>query len=215
MPSVIAHEILSQLRAEHVEGEVLLYDGVTYYKPYQTIVVDGEQIQGWRSMHDREQLLSRIFEEHDCAHTFLDVGCNLAYFVHLFRNRFTHVCGVDGDFQCVSLGRRLYPELDIRLVNLNERRLTQTFSKPFEAISALSMIAYIKNKRQFISDLFALTTKLVVIEGHAMDIGKRLDMAYERILKEQDWDVRRLDIRTDAAGGLLRSPGRPVWLCLK
>lgn len=211
-------EILQSIPSQ--EGLKIVYDGVTYNRPYQNFFYEGQEIKGLREMKDRFALLKGISEETP-AKKYLDVGCNMGYFVRRFSESFEEVNGVDYDAFYNSFAKMVYPQLSnvFKLADLNASRLTSMFSvDSFDFITSLSMIEYIDNKQVFLSDLFSLLKQggICVIEGHSMDINLGHDETYEKLIRQQPWKVERLSVRTDNG---LNAPhnamGRPVWLCRK
>ena len=210
------HELLSSLQGDRVEYRRFHYDGKEYFFPYQNIQIEGVEFKGLRDMNDRAKLFTELFDKYECRESYLDVGCNLAYFPRLFSTRFAKVMGIDYDEYYVNMDHKLYPELDIVQHDLNRMRLTERFTEPFQAITALSMIEYINDRLTFVQDLYAITGKLCIIEGHSMDIHDGLDIQYENLIKSQPWKVERLEQLTDAGiNAPPQSKGRPIWICTK
>lgn len=216
-------DILSSFDASHVEGRTYIYRGSQYFIPYQTIMLQAEGdenitlISGLREMFDREKLLRSIFDQLKVkGKSYLDVGCNLAYFPCVFRDKFKKTAGIDGDVYYVNLAKRLYPDLQITFLDLNRQSLKTLPDAPFEVVTALSMIEYVHDRQSFVSDLFSITEKVCIVEGHSMDIPDGKDTYYEDLLKKEAWHVKRMPILTDAGiNAPSQSPGRPLWVCTK
>lgn len=214
MPSV--HEILSKMEGDKVEYRRMTYENTSYFIPYQTIYVNGTEVAGLRTMDDRKELLEKQFKKYKCKKNYLDVGCNLGYFLHTFNGYFDEVAGIDYDIYYVNLVKDIYPELNVSRLDLNQQRLVDRFKEPFDVITSLSMIEYVNDKKTFVDDLYTLAEKLVIVEGHSMDIINGNDKIYEGLLKAKDWKVTRLKKLTDpGVNAPPESKGRPIWTCFK
>lgn len=208
-------QFLSQLNPDRVEQHRINYKGQVFARPYQTVFINGEEIPGLREMKQRFALFKSIFDENKVNYTsYLDVGCNLSYFPRQFSQFFGDVTGVEYDSYYINLVRQLYPQLNVIQNDLNQKRLSQLFNRKFECITALSMIEYIHDKHSFVKDLYDLSEKVVIVEGHSLDINNGNDNHYEAILRTQPWSVTRIPTLTD--NGINAPPeakGRPVWVC--
>ena len=151
--------------------------------------------------------------------SYLDVGSNMGIFVRYFSDNFEKVTGVEMEEYYITICKYLYPEISASFVqnNLNFARLTDIFiDEKFDVITALSMIEYIDKKEEFVSDLFALTRNICIVEGHSEDINLGYDIAYENLLKAKDWNVERLEEMTDVGTNApANTIGRPIWICTK
>ncbi len=209
-------QFLSQLNPDRVEQHRFIYKGQSYPRPYQTVFINGEEIAGLREMTSRFTLLKSIMTSNDVKFTsYLDIGCNLSYFPYQFSELFQESTGVEYDTYYVNLARQLYPNLNIIQNDLNQTRLSQLFpSQKFECITSLSMFEYIHDKYALTKDLYDLSTNLVIVEGHSLDINSGRDNQYETILKSQPWTVTRLETLTDnGINAPVEAKGRPVWVC--
>lgn len=219
--NVDPHEFLDRCEANRVEHRTIDFEGHQYAMPYSTIQIGDDKLQGLRENEERIDLLRGIIEEHaDYPSSHLDVGSNLGVFVESLKDMFDTSTGVDADPYYIGQCEFLYPDSDsnFKLMDLNQNRLTDEFQMGFDVITSLSMLEYIKDKDEFVSDLFWLTEQVCIVEGHSEDIIKGYDKTYEELLQSQDWDVKRLEEVTDVG---INAPlatvktGRPVWVCVK
>ena len=211
-------EFLSQLNPDRVEQHRFLYQGRSYPVPYQTVFINGEEIAGLREMKSRFDLLKGIMDENSVKYTdYLDIGCNLSYFPYQFSKLYKNATGVEYDSYYINLARQLYPHLNLIQNDLNQKRLKDLFpGQTFECITSLSMFEYVSDKRALTEDLYNLSTNLVIVEGHSLDINSGRDNQYEAILKSQPWTVTRLETLTDnGINAPAEAKGRPVWVCKK
>lgn len=213
-------EILSMFPSRLVEGRTFIYNGNTYYMPYETIFINGEKIDGLRKNIDRSELFDKILSEKKIDYdSHLDVGSNLGFFVQHFSKKFKINYGVElEEFYTNMCNNILYPDLNGRFINnnLNYKPLSEIFKQKFNLITALSMIEYIDNKQKFVDELYNLTQQVCIVEGHSEDITKKLDITYEKLLLSKDWEVERYPVLTDPGINAPQgSPGRPLWICTK
>lgn len=224
--SLSIEEILSSLPSQ--EGLQIEYKGKKYFRPYQTFTYKGQTFEGLRKMTDRVEIFERILNENSVERdSYLDIGCNLGYFVRHFSKSFSNVIGVDYNYQYTWFAKTVYEELKERNIfvnaDLNKQRLSNTVSPAnpkdgFNFITALSMIEYINDKDAFLSDIFDLLKVggVCIFEGHSLDINNGNDKIYEEHIRKQKWQVTRMPFLTDIG---LNAPkeaiGRPMWVCVK
>lgn len=222
LSNVNIHEFLSRCDGAKVEFRRTSYEGKEYYIPYSTVKINNTLIKGLRENEERIELLTSIIENNvNEKSTYLDVGSNLGVFVRTFSFIFDNAYGVDYESYYINQAKFLYDDIkdNFQQADLNQIRLINIFpGKKFDTITALSMIEYIHNKKQFVGDLFDLTRGICIVEGHSEDIKLGHDKTYENILKSFDWTVTRLEQTTDVG---INAPvdtfkyGRPLWLCKK
>jgi 2-polyprenyl-3-methyl-5-hydroxy-6-metoxy-1,4-benzoquinol methylase len=215
--NMTTEQFLSRLLEDRVQGYHFNYMGKRYALPYQTIIVNGEQISGLRETTKRFELFKKIFEENNVEYkSYLDVACNFSYFLNRFSDHFEKTTGVEYDYYYIELVKELYPNLNVIHNDVNITRLSKLFTEKFEVITALSMIEYINDKKAFVEDLYDLSEKIVIVEGHTMDSNNGNDKIYDSILRTMPWNVVRLPPCTD--NGINAPPealGRPLWICKK
>jgi len=221
LSNVDIEEFLSKCKRERVEGRTIVYNGKSYAIPYSTIKIGDVKISGLRENGQRIELFEKSIIEHtQNRKTYLDVGCNLGVFVRSFQDLFEEVSGIDYDDYYIQQCKFLYPDIkeNFKIYDLNKERITELSEDNYDVITALSMIEYVQNKEQFVSDLYDSTNELCIIEGHSEDINKGLDFTYQEIIQSFPWQVQRLQETTDAginAPSNTQATGRPVWLCKK
>lgn len=198
-------------------GFTFKYQGQTYNKPYETLMLDGHEIQGLRENKVRLPLLDSIITEYTSHRdSYLDIGSNLGTVPNHFRKSFREVFGVEGDGHYMNLAKQIYPGLGIMHMNLNQVRLTHVIRRKFDVITALSMIEYIIGKKEFVQDLYDLTQYVCIVEGHSEDIHRGTDKEYEALLKTQPWTViRRPELTDPGINAPSHSVGRPLWVMVK
>lgn len=209
------HSFLKKL--PHCDSRFFSYDGVTYPMPYQTITVHGVQFPGLRHIADRVQLFDTIMSQYATNFdSYLDIGCNLGAFVNNYASKFKNVIGIEADSTVFSLATELHGPRFIH-ANVNNQPLRTMFTKPFDVITALSMIEYVTDKRAFIKDLYDLTGTICIVEGHSADIVPlKRDVIYDQLLREQPWTViRRPELTEAGSNAPSDSIGRPLWVCIK
>jgi hypothetical protein len=190
----------------------------SFNMPYETLTIDGQEIQGLRENKFRLSLLDSILNEHQVhRHSLLDIGSNLGTTLAYFRPSFKEVYGLEGDMVFFRLCLQLYPDLPIYPCKIQKLSSLKTIARrTFSAVFALSMIEYVPDKFQFASDLFEITQKICIVEGHSEDIHKGVDRVYEEILKDLPWTVtRRPELTDPGLNAPKHSRGRPVWTCVK
>jgi hypothetical protein len=214
-------EFLKICKPERVEGRTLVYNGREYAIPYSTIKVQDILLPGLRENEKRLELFENIILENTSTRsTYLDIGCNLGVFVKSFNHLFEAVLGIDYDEYYIGQCRFLYPEMRdaFKVVDLNKNRIPEVIDRQVDVITALSMVEYIEDKKQFISDIYESVRELCIIEGHSEDIVKGYDIEYEKIIMSFPWKVTRLEETTDVGVNApvnTRPFGRPVWVCIK
>jgi len=201
------------------EYHTIDYKGKKYWMPYVTFEINGETIPGLRKGKERAILLESIMREYKIKFkTYLDVGCNMGYFVFYFSKKFKEVDGLDFSIGYLNFARTVYKEIADRFHynDLNKISLSSwTNGRKFEVVTALSIIEYINDKSNFVKDLYDITERLCIVEGHSEDEIKGLNIFYENLLKEQPWEVIRRPERTDAGINAPTKIGRLLWVCLK
>lgn len=210
------------------EGLTITHNGRSYFRPYQTFEFNGETFEGLREMKDRKALfqaqISKYLPTPEDRKAYLDVGCNMGYFVRAFTSEFEETVGVDYNPYYTWFAKTVTPKgLNATFHNydINSRGLASFFGTgQFDMITSLSMIEYITNKEQFVKDIFDLLRPggLCIFEGHSMDINLGHDKKYETLIRgaSEDWTVERLDTLTDnGINAPSTAMGRPVWVCLK
>ena len=221
LSNVEIEDFLSRCKRERVEGRTTVYNGKTYAIPYSTVKIREVKISGLRENEERIKLFrNKITENTKKRKSYLDVGCNLGVFVRSFEDLFEEVSGIDYDEYYIGQCRFLYEDIAdrFRRFDLNQERIVSLSTEGYDVITALSMIEYVNDQSQFVSDLHDMTNELCIIEGHSEDINKGLDIKYENIIKSFSWSVERLKETTDVG---INAPvntiatGRPVWICRK
>ncbi len=238
------HEFLSKCKGEAVEQLQFQFEGRTYFRPYASVILGGKKIRGLREIFNRFDLFEKIMDENDVDFkSYLDIGCNMGVFVEYFGRRFQRAHGIEKDQYYLGLQKFLYGDdprttfswdeliedmkrtgtssdqdssIRFHKIDINDGDWRQEFPRNVEVITALSMIEYISDREQFVKDLYDLTGKICIVEGHSMDMNDGLDSGYEELLKSQPWTVER---RTELTDNGLNAPatakGRPVWVCKK
>lgn len=215
-------EVLSLLRGDLVEGHTFKYGKQTFFRPYQTIVVNEEKINGLREDEERAELFKKIILDSKCElNSYLDIACNLGFFVNYFSSVFKKVCGIDMEDLYIKIHKLIYKKENMRFIhaNLNKMKLKYAVSpdKEYDVVTALSMIEYIDNKKEFIDFLFNMTKYICIIEGHTMDKNLGHDEFYDQLIRSVTWKkVERFDNITDAGiNAPTNNLGRPLWICYK
>lgn len=212
-------EILSLFPSHLVENRTIEYNGNTYFQPYESIYINGELINGLRKNTDRAKIFDDILSHSNITiNSHLDVGSNLGFFVHHFSSKVQRSCGVELEKFYVQMCNILYPELKNVFIqnDINQKNLRNLLTDKFDLVTSLSMIEYINDKKTFVEDLFNLTNKICIVEGHSEDIQKGLDKEYESLLLTQNWQVFRYPFLTDPGiNAPSSSKGRPLWICTK
>lgn len=208
------HQALRQL-PDYSDGLRYNLDGKDYPRPYQTIIVEGKLIRGLRICLDRQDLFEALFKQFGIVKgTYLDIGCQLGFFVKQMSFIFSEVLGIDCSESYINSCKLLYPELKDSFV-LQTADDLRTVPKA-DVITALSMIEYVLDKEKFVKELFEHTNQMCIIEGHAPDIEKNIDYYWEMEIRKQPWQqVIRFEGLTEAGMNASYSKGRPIWICLK
>tara|TARA_R110001592_G_scaffold215613_2_gene469001 strand:+ start:5888 stop:6562 length:675 start_codon:yes stop_codon:yes gene_type:complete len=221
LSNVKPEDFLLRCKGGFVENRKMIYKGVEYNIPYSTVTVGGERLEGLRENFKRFELYERLISEHTTGrNSYLDVGCNLGVFVRNFSDMFNSVTGVDYESYYIDQAKFLFEDLSDSFIlnDINATPLTSFLSEPFDVITSNSMFEYISDKERFANHLCSLTKEMCIVEGHSEDIHLGHDVKYEKILKEQDWDVTRINETTDVginAPEHTKNDGRPVWICKK
>ena len=215
LSNVSVPEYLTKL--QQFENFQIEFEGSTYPMPYSTMVIQDHKLQGLRENEERLVLFDKIIDEYvDDKNSYLDVGSNQGVFVRHFNDQFENVAGVEASPYYIDLCRFLYSDMDVFThADLNQQPLSSLFSEPVDVITSLSMIEYIHDKKAFVEDLYNLTGKICIVEGHSEDFAKNLDHVYEGFLTSQDWTVVRRPEVTDPGLNAPPSAGRPLWVCIK
>lgn len=214
-------ELLQTLPSQ--DGLQIEYKGKLYYRPYQTFEFKGETFEGLREMTKRKELFIDLINKHVVQKdSYLDIGCNMGYFVKNFSTIFQSVTGIDYNSYYTWFAKTVYPDIAESYYNydINSYGLSSFFgNKRFNFITSLSMIEYIVDKKKFVEDIYGLLKPggFVIFEGHSMDINLGHDVKYEDIIKSLPWaHFERLVERTDNG---INAPsaalGRPIWICKK
>lgn len=206
-------ELLSRL--PYVEGHRSITNGIDHNTPYHTFTYQGVTVLGLRENVKRIALFKSLRRKWDRSlGAVLDIGCNLG----TVGNAVGHGCsvGIDEDPAIVGLGLTVHPTTNFLCSSVNITRLGDKDLPKFPTTLCLSMLEYVKDKEKFLIDLYRLTERLCIIEGHSMDLLNGNADHYEALIRRQPWQVERLDELTDAGlNAPKESPGRPVWVCLK
>ena len=219
--NVDPHEFLDRCDPTRVEHRTMEFEGHQYSIPYSTIQIGEDKLEGLRENEERIDLLRNIISDNAASPmVHLDIGSNLGVFVESLKDMFESSTGVDADPYYIEQCNFLYPDTksEFHLCDLNKTSLGEKFDGPFDVITALSMLEYIKDKEQFITDLYNLTGQVCIVEGHSEDIIKGFDLQYEEMLEVQPWTVTRMEETTDVG---INAPlatvktGRPIWVCVK
>jgi SAM-dependent methyltransferase len=201
------------------QGLTITYHGETFPMPYHSFTYGKDRVQGLRENVERLKLFDSILDQHGIQrHSLLDVGCNMGAVAAYFQGSFNQVYGLDSDPLFLSIASKLYPHLKLVQQDLNKIGLRACLpSSRFTAVLALSMIEYVKDKEAFVRDLYQITGKICIVEGHSEDIYPRQrHYEYEHMLRKQPWKVARWPANTDAGlNAPAHSVGRPLWVCLK
>jgi len=210
------HKILGMLERDRVEGRTFEFQGRPYAIPYQDIVIDGVKIKGLREVDSRIiDIMGIIIGAGLEIKSAVDIGSNTGAIIARFGEflGLKNVMGVEPDSYYVKLSQEIFPGLNIRLGYLHQMDFA---SMGADLVTALSMIEYVTDKPKFVHDLFRLTNKICIVEGHSEDIKLGIDKVYEKLLKQEKWAVIRHSKLTDAGlNAPSDSPGRPLWYCIK
>jgi len=221
LSNVKPEDFLSRCKGRFVEGRQMIYQGKQYPIPYSTVTCQGTKLEGLRENFKRFELYEKLINEHTKGRSsYLDVGCNLGVFVRNFSDMFDSVKGIDYESYYVDQAKFLFENLSDSFIlnDINATPLMSFLSEPFDVITANSMFEYITDKERFANHLRQLTKEMCIVEGHSEDIHLGHDVKYEKILKDQDWNVVRIKETTDVgvnAPAHTRKDGRPVWICTK
>lgn len=199
------------------QGLTVQYGGETFPMPYQSFTYKGEEVQGLRENRIRIRMFEKIFQECQVPRlSLLDIGSNMGTIAAHFQTSFDSVYGIECDPIYLDISAKLYPYLKAIPADLNSMLLAAC-APHADAVLCLSMIENIKDMDSFIRDLFLITGRICIVEGHSETIyPKQLHYEYEHLLKKQPWKVARWPELTDAGlNAPVHSVGRPVWICVK
>lgn len=97
------------------------------------------------------------------ARTAVDVGCGLGYFSARLRDLGFQVLGLDGRRENAEEASRRYPDIDFRIINVEDPAIQQLGS--FDLVLCLGLLYHLENPFQAIRNLHALTGKVMVLES--------------------------------------------------
>lgn len=125
--------------------------------------------------------------------SLLDIGCGPGHFLYSADKNGYDVLGVESDDQLISLGRKLYPIANLRILNESAEKLN--LDQEFDNIALIDVLEHIQNDKQILIKLKNNLSKagqmIIVVPAHPLLYGIR-DRSighYRRYTKRQIYEL--------------------------
>ncbi|MFW6030120.1 MAG: class I SAM-dependent methyltransferase [Halanaerobiales bacterium] len=109
-----------------------------------------------RRLDEIYRILAQLVEAN--IKTLVDVGCSNGYLTNLISEKFqiSQVIGLDNDEDNLEIAKKLYPNIQFKTVNLNEKVEAEA---KYDIVTCLETLEHVGNLNQALENILSITNK--------------------------------------------------------